>query len=410
MQKLLLFFAVSFAAQIGTLPFTLLYFNKLSIIALFANLVVIPLIGVIIALGIVSLVLSIFWNWAAFIYASINIVIIKALFSFVNIVGSLSISHLDIYQFSVIDTLLFYLFLVIGILYWNKFRNSRAKFILFVLLAANFILYSKFDNSKLFPDSQLSIMAIDVGKGDAILGKLPKGNIILIDAGSANQRFDSGAQIVFPLLQRMDIDTIGDAFLSEVDNKINGGIFFLLDKKIIKNLYLPKLDSVFSQDMEFKELINYDKSNFKQINNSIIPIGNSRIYKLSYSENKRINDKTNRKNCFIKLQHGKNSYLFANIYNVDNLLSLESLNKFLKSDVLFLNIRNIQKQIIKEFISYIKPKVLIPVDDIKKNDLLKVNQKLQEDNLDYILKDINQDGAVLLRETNNKIKLIDWKN
>jgi competence protein ComEC len=48
----LLFCSVSLAAQIGTLPFTILYFNKLSIIALFANLIVIPLVAVIVSTGI----------------------------------------------------------------------------------------------------------------------------------------------------------------------------------------------------------------------------------------------------------------------------------------------------------------------------------------------------------------------
>ena len=409
-QKLLLFFAVSFAAQIGTLPFTLLYFNKLSIIALFANLIVIPLIGVIIALGIVSLVLSIFWNWAALIYASINIVIIKLLFSFVNAVGSLSISHLDIFEFSVIDTLLFYLFLVFGIVYWNKFRNSRTRLVLFVLLTVNFILFSKFDNSELFPDSQLSVMSMDVGKGDAILAKLPDGDVILIDGGSANQRFDGGAQVIYPLMQRAGINTIDYSFLCSIDNKINGGIFYLLSRKIIKNLYAPKLDSMSSKDMEFKELIDSDKLNFKQIDNGVIPIENSRIYKLSYIENHGAAKKNGRINCLIKLQHGKDSYLFANIYNVYNLLSLGDLNKFIKSDVLFINIRNIRKQVIKKFISNVKPKVLVLLDYLKINDMQKLNEKLQEDNPDYIIKDINESGAVILRETKNKIKLINWKN
>ncbi len=49
-RYLLLFTAVSFAAQIGTLPFTLMYFQKLSVISLLANLFVIPLIGIIVGL------------------------------------------------------------------------------------------------------------------------------------------------------------------------------------------------------------------------------------------------------------------------------------------------------------------------------------------------------------------------
>ena len=57
-EYILLFLSVSLGAQIGTLPFTLIYFGKLSIIALAINLVVIPLVGIIIATGIVSLLLN----------------------------------------------------------------------------------------------------------------------------------------------------------------------------------------------------------------------------------------------------------------------------------------------------------------------------------------------------------------
>ena len=44
LEYILLFFGVSLSAQIGTLPFTLAYFSKLSVVALFANLIVIPML------------------------------------------------------------------------------------------------------------------------------------------------------------------------------------------------------------------------------------------------------------------------------------------------------------------------------------------------------------------------------
>ena len=58
-RYVILFCAVSLSAQIGTLPFTLLYFNKFSVIALFTNLIVIPAIGIIIASAIATLVVSV---------------------------------------------------------------------------------------------------------------------------------------------------------------------------------------------------------------------------------------------------------------------------------------------------------------------------------------------------------------
>jgi len=45
-EKILLFMGVSLSAQIGTIPFTLIYFSKLSVVSILANLFVIPISGV----------------------------------------------------------------------------------------------------------------------------------------------------------------------------------------------------------------------------------------------------------------------------------------------------------------------------------------------------------------------------
>ena len=51
-------FIVSLAAQMGTLPITAFYFNRIPIISILANLVVIPIVGIVIAYGFTSLIFS----------------------------------------------------------------------------------------------------------------------------------------------------------------------------------------------------------------------------------------------------------------------------------------------------------------------------------------------------------------
>ncbi|MCW8850879.1 MAG: ComEC family competence protein, partial [Melioribacteraceae bacterium] len=106
-KNILLFCSVSLAAQLGTMPFTLIYFNKLSIISIFANLLVIPIIGIIVALGIITLIFA-FASPVATIFASANTILIEGMFNFVNFTSNLSFSFLPIYNFSIIDGLLFY--------------------------------------------------------------------------------------------------------------------------------------------------------------------------------------------------------------------------------------------------------------------------------------------------------------
>jgi competence protein ComEC len=93
LRKLLLFFAVSFSAQLGTLPFTLTYFHKLSVIALLANLLVIPLIGIIVSTAISSLSLSLISIWIGEAIAVTNEAAISLLYAIVKFSGNLEFTE-----------------------------------------------------------------------------------------------------------------------------------------------------------------------------------------------------------------------------------------------------------------------------------------------------------------------------
>ena len=71
-KKLLLFTAVSLSAQIGTIPFTLVYFSKLSIISIAANLFVIPISGLITAIAFITIFLGAISHNLAIYFASAN--------------------------------------------------------------------------------------------------------------------------------------------------------------------------------------------------------------------------------------------------------------------------------------------------------------------------------------------------
>ncbi|HAL55204.1 MAG TPA: hypothetical protein DCP63_01680, partial [Bacteroidetes bacterium] len=63
-------FAVSLAAQLGTLPFTAFYFERISIVSLLANLVVVPISSVNVMLGFATILTSPISNWLAGCYAA----------------------------------------------------------------------------------------------------------------------------------------------------------------------------------------------------------------------------------------------------------------------------------------------------------------------------------------------------
>ncbi len=100
LKNILLFMGISLAAQLGTLPFTLIYFGKLSLVALAANLIVIPLIGLIVADAILTISLTFIMPFLAAYYASANDFFTKILFFIVHSTGSFEYSFIWIRNFT----------------------------------------------------------------------------------------------------------------------------------------------------------------------------------------------------------------------------------------------------------------------------------------------------------------------
>ncbi|MGB5894812.1 MAG: ComEC/Rec2 family competence protein, partial [Ignavibacteriaceae bacterium] len=132
-RYVLLFMAVSFAAQIGTLPFTLIYFGKLSVIALAANLIVIPAIGIILSLSVVTLMIGSIFPSIALYYSATNDLITWLMLNLINLTGELSFSHFTIIEYSIYDSVVFYFFISSFIYFIGRFKTKLTVIILLLL-------------------------------------------------------------------------------------------------------------------------------------------------------------------------------------------------------------------------------------------------------------------------------------
>jgi competence protein ComEC len=151
------------SAQIGTLPFTLIYFSKLSLIALAANLIVIPLTGIILGVSIFTILLNFISPWLAGCYAAANNLFTYFLFLFVNSASSFEFSFLWVRNFSIQYAILFYLFFILLIYFFRKFNSIAAKTVLVIIVFFNIFIYAGLDDKNLFSKDELNILMIDVG-------------------------------------------------------------------------------------------------------------------------------------------------------------------------------------------------------------------------------------------------------
>ena len=407
-----LFGAVSLSAQIGTLPFTLLYFGKLSIIALFANLAVIPLIGFILSIGIATLTFS-FIPFVASAFASANDLLTYLLFGIVNFSGKLTFSHIIVRQFNWIDVLTFYLFTILMMIFIPRFKSIKAKLLLIIFCFFNIILYSTISDVNLLPENELSVIMIDVGQGDSFLIKFPNGKTALVDAGDVNYYFDNGERVVKPLLSTLGIEKIDYGFISHMDTDHYGGFVSLILDHKIKIIYKPPFDSSSVKDSLFEALLTNEGVKVKHYKNEIIKVGNSRIYSL-YNRKASMLDNLegNNNSGVLKVVYGNSSILFTgDIESKAEKLYSDNYNTFLKCDVLKSPHHGSNTSSSYDFLENVNPKICLISAGINNKfhhpsyeTLLKLNS------LKIKIYRTDLSSAVLLHSDGDDFKLKSWEN
>ncbi len=335
-RYLFLTIGLSLSAQIGTLPFTFFYFSKFSTVSPLTNLIVIPAIGLITGIGIITLIVSTLIPFIAIYMAETNNLITSLIFYLINFSGSLEYSYIAVNDYSFFDFTIFYLFLVVLILLFRKFQNSVSKIILSCFIVINIFLFSSLDDKELLPDKFLSIIMIDVGQGDSFLIKFPNGKTALVDAGNATSTFDNGERVILPLLNYLGIKKIDYGIVSHIDSDHYGGFVALVLSGMIEEIYKTELDTSLSKDCKFENFLHAQGVKLKYIKHEKIEIGNAVLYFLHDESIKNsAGESTNDRSELFKLVYRETSFLFTGDMGkkIENLFS-DRFQSLLDSDVL----------------------------------------------------------------------------
>ncbi|MCF7796194.1 MAG: DNA internalization-related competence protein ComEC/Rec2 [Lentisphaeria bacterium] len=228
-------FLVSLAAQIGTLPFTIAYFHKIPIVGLMANLVVIPLIGVIVALGFALLLLG---SWIPLIggwWAALLTLLLEILVKFVEFLQSLPLAYVDIQPIHFGWLLLF---ILSSLVLFSNWRRKGMALISTGLVLANFLVWRP-----VFQAPQPLTMAfLNVGQGDGVVVQTPGSEVMVIDCGLRFGGKDMGADVLGPYLNYLGEDTIDLMILSHPHNDHVGGAPWLLRHFPVKQVWQAAYD------------------------------------------------------------------------------------------------------------------------------------------------------------------------
>lgn len=412
LRYLFLFLSVSFAAQVGTLPFTLVYFQRLSIVAFAANLVVIPLIGLIVGLGIFTVSITPLLSGLASFYASANELLTYILFSFVNYSGKLSFSYISISQFSMWDSIVFFVSLGMILALWKKFNSITAKTMFVIFTFFNCYAWFIIDNYQLLPDNRLSIVAIDIGQGDSFLIKFPNGKYALIDAGEANKYFDNGANIIAPLLVRFDIKKIDYGFVTHIDSDHFMGYYSLVKMNLINEIIKPQLDTSSQKDIEFEKFLRSSNVPVSYHAKKIDKIGGTAVYTFNdTTDSFYYSLSSNDRSGVLKIVYGLTSFLFTGDAGIKTeKYYMQKYGRFLKADVLKAGHHGSKTSSSEDFVSIVDPKIAIisaGVDNKFKHPHKDVIDRFNRHKVKIMRTDLS--GAIILHSDGSQIKNINWK-
>lgn len=236
----------SFSVWIVTLPVQLFFFSEVSLFGIFFNLLIIPLMGVILLLGIAGLFLKEISHLFAFlagnVFTDLEITVISIcryaegiFFAIIKAGGSLA-NRLSftmwtpgkpVYGKMLLAFCLLLLFCLLGNLSENgrTFPEKFWKYRLGILLGVILLLAG-------YPAHNLQITFLDVGQGDGICMELPDGRVYLMDGGSSDVSKVGNYRLV-PFLKAKGIRKIDAVFLSHGDADHINGIAELLEEKQI---------------------------------------------------------------------------------------------------------------------------------------------------------------------------------
>ncbi|QQY80450.1 competence protein ComEC [Keratinibaculum paraultunense] len=239
------------SVQIGLLPIQAYYFNRVPIISMVANLLIVPLFSIGLILGLLLLFFSYLIEPIAYFIGIVINFLLDIQFYIINILECFPYIDLKVPSPSIMGILCYYilLFIGMGIIKISNIDKKISKVIIFYLL---FLILVNF--LTMYFDQSIEIRFIDVGQGDSILIKTQGGNYLIDTGGDLFGNFDVGENILFPYLEKEGIFKLKGVFITHYDIDHCKSLPYLMDNMKIEKIYIghEKLDNDLYEEINNK--------------------------------------------------------------------------------------------------------------------------------------------------------------
>jgi competence protein ComEC len=360
-----LFIIVSLSAMLGTMPLIAFYFNRLSVVSLLANIIIVPILGILaIPVSMATIFFLPFSSLVSAFFLDIAGTLVMISLALNNFFASLPWAAFYLTTPSLLELLFFYVFLyglMEGLTHLsgdNVAENGpdNASFLvrlrscptwIHYTLAASvffFCLDAVYLHQKNSTRGDFTATAIDVGQGSSILVRFPGDQTMLIDGGGfINSTFDVGKYIVAPYLWYERLNKIDIVVLTHPHPDHLNGLPFILENFTVREVWINGETSGSEEYLRFQDIIKNKGliQRHMSAGNSPIVTGGVRIEFLNppgpvnRQEEEATFTETNDGSLVLRMTYGEVSFLFPGDISLITEEQLASDTRELRSQLLF---------------------------------------------------------------------------
>lgn len=398
-------FLVSLSAQIGTLPITAYYFGRIPIISLVANVIIVPVIGILVAIGFCIL----FFGWIPILGNWIGEsawLITKAISWVADIFAQVPFAFIEVDRFNLINIMIY--FIVLSMVFLSLMNKYR-KYAIFsgLLIGSTFIW-------KIAISAQnLNVIYMDVGQGDAILVTLPNKKTLMIDGGQRFGRKDYGELVVKPVLKYFEINQINWLVMTHPHSDHIGGLVSVGESVPIDTAFYTGLDyNSWVYKTVMVKLAEDSASIVQPFPGQVLSLTKDCYLMFFTPDSNFVKHSRNINNTSIvmKLVYGGTSFLFTGDLELEGEAQILQYNAALKSDVLKVGHHGSKTSSSEYFLERVLPKIAV-VSVGYKNKFRHPNKDVMKRISRYTenIHRTDQLGALWLRSDGTNIWEVNWK-